>query len=376
MDVVVAGGGIFGATAALELARRGHRVRLLDPGPLPYPTAASTDISKIVRMEYGADEDYTEMAERALAGWRRWNADLDDELFHETGVMFLRRTSLAPGTFEGDSLAVLRRRGHRPDRLSAADIARRFPAWKSGAYVDGMFHAAGGWVESGRAVARLLREAARAGVELQEGARIAEDHLPKADATVFALGAWTPFVLPRTAGWFRAHGMPVFHLRPADPSAFAADQFPVFGADISTTGYYGFPAHPRSGVVKIANHGAGRAIDPSSSRDVNDSETAALRAFLRETFPSLADAPVIASRICVYCDTWDGHFWISPDPARPDQIIAAGDSGHAFKFAPLLGGWIADALEGRVIPKFRWRPESRPARSDEAARNRRETGSA
>jgi glycine/D-amino acid oxidase-like deaminating enzyme len=367
MEIVVAGGGIFGATTALELVRRGHRVRLFDPGPLPYPTAASTDISKIVRLEYGADETYTEMAERALDGWRRWNRDFADDLFHETGVLFLRRTPLTPGTFEGDSLAVLERRGHRPERLSAAEIARRFPAWKEGGFVDGIFNPVGGWVESGRVVARLFREAARAGVELHEGVRIGAD-LPKADAVVFALGAWTPFVLPRTAAWFRATGMPVFHLRPEDPSGFSAEQFPVFGADISTTGYYGFPAHPRSGVVKMASHGPGRAIDPSSSRDVNDAETASLRRFLRETFPTLAEAPIIASRICVYCDTWDGHFWIAPDPERPSEVIAAGDSGHAFKFAPLLGGLVADALEGKVVARFRFRPDVRPARSAEAAR--------
>ena len=56
MRTVIAGAGIFGATAAVALARRGHRVTLVDPGPLPHPLAASTDISKVVRLEYGPDE--------------------------------------------------------------------------------------------------------------------------------------------------------------------------------------------------------------------------------------------------------------------------------------------------------------------------------
>src|SRR5437660_391753 len=129
MDVVVIGAGIFGVTAALELRRRGCTVRLVDPGPVPHPLAASTDISKAVRLEYGADEEYSALGERALDGWRRWNQDLGEPLFHETGVLFLRRTPAAPGTFEGDSLAVLTRRGHRPERVSAADVRARFPAW-------------------------------------------------------------------------------------------------------------------------------------------------------------------------------------------------------------------------------------------------------
>jgi glycine/D-amino acid oxidase-like deaminating enzyme len=365
MDVVVAGAGVFGATAALELARRGHRVRLLDPGPLPHPLAASNDISKIVRMEYGADEPYSELAERALLGWRRWNQDF----FHETGVLFLRQTRLRPGTFEGDSLSVLEKRGHRLQRIDSAEIARRFPAWNAELYVDGIFNPAGGWAESGRAVAWLIQEAARAGVELCEGVRF-DGSLPAADAVVLALGAWTPYLVPRTAGFFRASGMPVFHLRPEDPSLFTADRFPVFGADISTTGFYGFPLHPRAGVVKIANHGAGRAMHPSEPRIVTEAETEELRAFLRQSFPALAEAPIVASHLCFYSDTWDGHFWIAPDPDQPHCIVATGDSGHAFKFAPILGEIIADAVEGKVIDRFRWRPEARPATSDEAARKR------
>jgi glycine/D-amino acid oxidase-like deaminating enzyme len=186
---------------------------------------------------------------------------------------------------------------------------------------------------------------------------------------IAALGSWTPHALPFTAGWFRSSGMPVFHLRPDDPVLFEAARFPVFGADISSTGYYGFPLHPTAGVVKIANHGVGRALHPSSpDRVVTGDEIAALRGFLADTFPALAAAPLVASRVCVYCDTWDGHFWIDRDPERDGLVLATGGSGHAYKFAPLLGDLIADAVDGRPTPRFRWRPGLRPERSEEAAR--------
>ncbi|MCA1595892.1 MAG: sarcosine oxidase, partial [Chloroflexi bacterium] len=79
----------------------------------------------------------------------------------------------------------------------------------------------------------------------------------------------------------------------------------------------------------------------------------------------------VYTRVCLYTDTWDGHFWIAPDPDRPGLVVATGGSGHAFKFAPVLGEIIADAVEGHEnasLDRFRWRPEVRPARSDEAAR--------
>jgi glycine/D-amino acid oxidase-like deaminating enzyme len=235
-------------------------------------------------------------------------------------------------------------------------------------------------------VSALIERARAAGVELREklafealderdgriaGARFAGGIRLDGDCVVAALGAWSASALPFAADWFRSVGMPVFHLRPDDPSQFAAERFPVFGADISTTGWYGFPLH--AGVVKIANHGPGRAMHPSSpARVVTDEETAALRAFLADTFPSLAGAPIVNTRVCCYSDTWDGHFWIARDPERAGLVIATGGSGHAFKFAPELGGMIADAVEERAYrweKKFRHRPDVRAVRNEEAARN-------
>ena len=93
--------------------------------------------------------------------------------------------------------------------------------------------------------------------------------------------------------------------------------------------------------------------------------------YVNATFPSLADAPVVYMRVCMYCDTHDGHFWIARDPEREGLVVAAGDSGHGFKFAPVLGEIIADALEERdnpLLDKFRWRPEVRAGTATDAAR--------
>jgi glycine/D-amino acid oxidase-like deaminating enzyme len=382
--VLVVGAGVFGVTAACELRKRGHAVVLADPGPLPHPLAASTDISKVVRLEYGADEPYTALAENAVEGWRRWNRDLGP-LYHETGLLLLRRTPLAPGTFEQDSFELVSRRGHRPELLDGAEVRRRFPAWNAEQYRYGTYDPEGGFVESGKAIARLVEQARRLGVESREG--VAFDRLRPAgkgiistagemidaDQVVLAVGAWMPYVVPWLAAEFRSTGHPVFHLAPAHPDAFLPERFPVFCAEIQSTGYYGFPAHPESGVVKIARHGAGRPMHPESpQRSVTVEETQQLREFLAATFPLLRDAPIVYTRICLYCDSSDGHFWIARDPDRPGVVIASGDSGHAFKFAPVLGGLIADVVEGHTDPlqsRFAWRPGRHRGRWEEATRS-------
>jgi glycine/D-amino acid oxidase-like deaminating enzyme len=155
-----------------------------------------------------------------------------------------------------------------------------------------------------------------------------------------------------------ATGQPVLYFRPLNMAEYQMPRFAPWTADITRTGWYGFPAQA-DGTLKVANHGPGWQVHPDQPRLVPLEMEARCRAFFRETFPGLADAPLTGSRLCLYCDTWDGNFWIDHDPERPGLVVAAGDSGHGFKFAPVLGGLIADVLERQPNPyaaRFAWRP--------------------
>jgi glycine/D-amino acid oxidase-like deaminating enzyme len=382
-SIIVIGAGVFGLTAALELRTRGWRVTVVDPGPVPRAAAASTDISKVVRMDYGADELYTAMAEASLEGWHRWNAMWESPLYHQDGFLLLTTDVMQPGGFEHDSFALLRLRGHAPQRLRPGDLDRRFAAWSSARYRDGYFNPRAGWVESGKVLARLAAEAAARGVLIAEG--IAFEHLLESDAGVagvrtasgrnlhaeavlVAAGAWTPTLLPHLGRVMWSIGQPVVHLKVNRATEWQAPEFPVWAADISRTGWYGFPALA-DGTLKIGHHGPGRPVHPDDARTVLASELAPFRAFVQESLPALSEAPIIATRICLYCDTFDGDFWIDHDPARAGLVVAAGDSGHGFKFAPVLGGLIADVVERRPnswSSRFAWR--ARETDRKEAAR--------
>jgi glycine/D-amino acid oxidase-like deaminating enzyme len=382
-SIVIVGAGVFGLTAAWELCVRGWQVAVIDPGTLPRPAAASTDISKVVRADYGADEPYTAMAETALTGWDRWNGRWGETLYHQDGFLLLSTDALQPGQFEYESLALLERRGHRLERLRAGERTARFPAWSPDQYPDGYFNPRAGWVESGRVVGRLAVEARAAGVRLlertgcdhliEEGARIvgvktADGRELRADSVLVAAGAWTPALLPQLGDVMWATGQPVVHVRVENPAAWQAPRFPVWAADISRSGWYGFPALD-DGTLKIANHGVGRRVHADDPRRVLPPEEARFRVFLSEHLPALSGAPIVATRLCLYCDTFDGDFWIAADPARAGLVVAAGDSGHAFKFAPVLGGLIADVIEAKPNPwsrRFRWRTRGPDAK--EAAR--------
>lgn len=382
-SIIIVGAGVFGLTAAWELCVRGWTVDVIDPGPVPRPAAASTDVSKVIRLDYGADEFYTAMAEAALAGWDRWNARWTPPLYHEDGFLLLAGQPIQPGGFEYDSLDVLQRRGHQVERLDRGERSGRFPAWSAVTYPDGYFNPRAGWAESGKVVSRIATEARAAGVRLRErtqfdrllerrgrvvGVRTADGTRLQADLVLVAAGAWTPSLLPELALTMWTTGQPVVHFEAGNPARWQAPGFPVWAADIARTGWYGFPALS-DGTLKIGHHGTGRRVHPDDERIVPASDVERFRQFLRESLPELGNAPVRTTRLCLYCDTFDGDFWIDHDPLRPGLIVAAGDSGHGFKFAPILGDLIADVAERKPnawAARFRWRTRERD--SKEAAR--------
>lgn len=382
-SILILGAGIYGITAALTLRQRGHRVTLLDPGPVPHPLATSTDISKAIRMDYGADAFYMALMENALDRWRAWNVHFAETLYHEEGMLFLSGHPMAPGDFEYESYTLLRKRGHLAERLTPDQLQTRFPALAADRFPDGYFNPRAGWANSSRVVTRLLQEARGAGVQLCEGKTFAHlltsgSHVSGVETTdgerfstqyvIAAAGAWTPTLFPHLSDLMWAVGQPVFHFQVPDPARFRPPYLPVWGADIAHTGWYGFPAHP-DGTFKVANHGPGRRLHPDEPREVSPDDEQKFRNFLADTFPEIASVPILRTRLCLYCDTWDGNFYITHDPVWEGLLICAGGSGHGFKFAPVLGEITADVLEGRPNPwaqKFAWR--SRGALTTEDAR--------
>lgn len=328
----------------------------------------------MVRLDYRNDEEYFSLAERSLDGWRKWNHNWPEPLFHETGLLILKRTPMTDGDFEFESYHTLIKRGHLPVRLDAEAIQKKYPAWKPGQYVDGYFNPEGGFVEGGKTLAQLLHIARAEGVSVCEGQAFAnfleQGHRVAGVVTrdgskfigekvIMAAGAWLPYLIPSLAPFFKPNGLPIFHLRPSNPELFRPEVFPTFTADITNTGYFGYPVHARDGLVVIGRQGRGRVIHPDGDRAVTQAETALLRLFLAQTFPALFDAEIVSSFFGIFMETNGGHPWIGVDPDREGVVIATG-TDHAFKFAPMLGRIIADATEERENPflsKFRLRTE-------------------
>tara|TARA_B100000929_G_scaffold150419_1_gene119147 strand:+ start:2400 stop:3581 length:1182 start_codon:yes stop_codon:yes gene_type:complete len=369
--VVIVGGGIFGCTAALELLSRGWSVSIVNPGGPPHEDAASTDVSKVVRMDYGSDVFYHELGEMAIEGWKRWNRDWPRPLYHEDGFLILSHGQMQPGEYEYENHHVLGQRGYDIPRLNMNLASTDYPAWDFSGYSDGYFNPTGGWVESGAVVEKIAKLCKNSGVQFysghmdqlySEGSRVSgvlttDGNVIPGNIVVVAAGAWTPTLLPWLTDLLSPTGQPVLHFLPENPDLFRADRFPPWNSDIASSGWYGFPALS-NGRVKVAHHGRGVSVHPDSRGKVDVNHEIRAREFLEKAIPALSQAPIVYRRICMYCDAFDGNLLIGHDPSREGLVVASGGSGHGFKFAPLLGEVIADAVEhhpNKWGARFSWR---------------------
>ena len=79
MRITIVGAGVMGLSAAWALARKGHKIHIVDQGLIPNPYASSVDQHRLIRHPYGAERGYTRMINRA------YEAPLNE------GILFERR---------------------------------------------------------------------------------------------------------------------------------------------------------------------------------------------------------------------------------------------------------------------------------------------
>jgi glycine/D-amino acid oxidase-like deaminating enzyme len=188
-----------------------------------------------------------------------------------------------------------------------------------------------------------------------------------ADVTVFACGSWSPFLVPELDSVLMSLAHPVIHFKlpQAMLPLFSPPQFCVWSADITQTGFYGFPV-TSDGILKLAHHGVGYVPsdeNPNKTRNpaIPKQAVLAYRQFLDRAFPTLNQLDIAYTRMCYYNDTMDGDFLISNSPTMKGLVYATGGSGHAYKFMPVLGEIVLDVIQGRSSPateRFKWRKTS------------------
>jgi sarcosine oxidase len=152
--------------------------------------------------------------------------------------------------------------------------------------------------------------------------------------------------------------------QPVVPARFQVTTFPVFYMEAPEGRFYGFPAYSVPGFKVGKYHHRHQQVQPDTvDRVCHPEDEAVVREGIRRYFPD-ADGPTLAMKVCMFTNTPDENFVIGRHPEAPRAVVAAGFSGHGFKFSSVVGEILADlALDGHTahdLDLFRWdRPELR-----------------
>jgi N-methyl-L-tryptophan oxidase len=101
--------------------------------------------------------------------------------------------------------------------------------------------------------------------------------------------------------------------------------------------------------MKIGDHRKGPVGKPGAVEDDRMLAPAfekKCRTFLKRYIPELASFTEMEGHTCYYDNTKDDDFIVDRLPDAPNAFIAAGFSGHGFKFGPLIGKTLAELVVG------------------------------
>jgi sarcosine oxidase len=108
---------------------------------------------------------------------------------------------------------------------------------------------------------------------------------------------------------------------------------------------YGFPlTGPDTEGLKVGVHGSNEVCTPETvCRDIRPEDEQSIRSALAETLPSLLGR-LVGAETCLYTMTPDENFILGAHPKYPEVTLAAGFSGHGFKFAPVIGEIVGELV--------------------------------
>lgn len=358
-DCIVIGVGGMGSSTLYNLAKRGRRVLGLEQFDIPHAEGSSHGVNRIIRLAYYEHPSYVPLLRRAYELWSEIESVTGEQLLYKTGSI-----DTAPSgheVFEGSlESCLLHDIPHRV--LNHAQINEEFPGYQLPPGHMGLLQGDGGFVLSERSIVAYANAAMSTGAEIharevvsgwepdQGGVRVFTDRGEyTAERLVITAGAWTSGMVPILDDLAVPERQVLAWLQPIDGSLYTPEVFPVFNAYFDEGRYYGFPVHGIPGFKVGRYHHLEEVIDPDFAIKTVDSEDeAVLRSAVERYFPK-ANGTTMTLKTCMFTNTPDEHFIVDLLPANSQVVVAAGFSGHGFKFASVIGEILADlAINGET----------------------------
>jgi sarcosine oxidase len=358
-DVIVLGIGGMGSAALYHLARRGVSVCGIEQHEIGNNLGSSHGHVRVIRQAYFEHPDYVPLLRRAYHLWQSLEEQAGETLFVKSGMVVF-------GASDSEAIvgldACYAKHDLPHERMPAPRLCERFPQFHVPDDAVGYWDPIAGYLYVEKCVEQHARLAIENGAETRTGTEVLDWRADSKGVTVvtsdgelfahhliLTAGAWSGPALASVGVDLNVTRQIQLWYDSPTLTSFEAPQFPVFFVESECGPYYGFPSIDGMG-LKVAQHFDGAPVeDPSSLiRDLLPGEETGVRQFLSETFPDLK--PELRQHdACMYSNTPDKNFVVDRHPEFSNVSIAAGFSGHGFKFSCVVGEVLADlAMIGRT----------------------------
>jgi sarcosine oxidase len=356
--IVIGCGGLGSATLYRLAAELGSGVLGIEQFELGHHRGASQDHSRIIRLAQH-EPQYAALAAPAYTAWDEVEYESGQRLLIRTGGLVIEdrvaREHTATGTrnIEGYT-EMFDRFGVAYEFLDADELVGRWPQFRMEGGEQALYQPESGIVDAARANAVHIALARAHGAEIVSGtpvravrpdgdgvAVVTDERTYRADRVVVTADAWTNQVLaecgvevPLTVLQEQVTYYATPHL-----AEFAPERFPVFMWH-GRHNFYGFPVYGEV-ATKLGQHMGGHETTADTRTFVPD-ETRRDRyaAFVDRHLPRFG-GPELYTKTCLYTVPPDQGFVLDTLPEHPQIAVAIG-AGHAYKFAALIGGLLAD----------------------------------
>lgn len=353
-DYIVVGAGSMGMAAGYFLAKESKSVLLLDAFEPPHSRGSHHGETRLIRLAYGEGERYVPFVLRAYELWQEL-ADLSNQvIFQSTGILNFTPKN---DPFINNVKSSAERYGLPLEHLTANDVNRRWDGIRLGAHMEACYEPTSGVLMSENVIEAYYQLAIKEGATFIGNSRVVHiepnneivhvttEHgeVYTANSIIVSVGAWAKKLVEQMNITLPVTPIrKVFAWYEADEELYGDHVFPGFIYTNKDLTYYGFPSIDGAG-LKVGRHDAGEPInpdDPLASFGAQQGDREDLDEFLTTFMPGVGS--LTYGKTCMYTMTPDSDFIIDTLPGYPNMVIAAGFSGHGFKFASAVGEALKD----------------------------------
>lgn len=366
-DVIVLGVGSMGSSTCYNLAKQGFKVLGLEQFDIPHDQGSHAGQSRIIRKAYFEHPDYVPLLERAYQNWKELEEVTRAQVYFPTGLLYAGKPSdvLIKGVRESATKYDL-----VVESLSNQEAKNRFSAFHIPEDYDVWYEVDAGFLTPERSILLFAEQAIRLGASIRTKEKVFEwkregdgivvktnKGIYQSKKLVITAGPWAGQLIPSLQNKLAVTRQVIAWVNTKQTESYSFGKFPCWLIDDDSKPgmYYGFPQLPvaQFGVplgMKLAYHYPGDVSQPDQvNRDTSVDDEEHLVQALHRFLPN-AYATTHTVKTCLYTNTPDEHFVIDFLPGYDNQVaIAAGFSGHGFKFVSVIGEIMADlATKGKT----------------------------